>query len=365
MVNRITTPKARIDTGFFNIEVFKDATYESMIATLETGVYVKGGDLQPGNITDIYVQPQYFDVQVITQYNVIFTIENQLYKESSIEIEFPTTIILPNSPSQVVVIFSGESASYITATTGTVMQGNIIKIDELFGDSDPPEKEITFNIIIEGLQNPYSSQPAGGVCIRTYWLIFGIDSGCIEETFTPISGLIDSQGITVVPPVTSGTNSQYILVMVPDSAVPKNGFVIINVPPELIFIDDQWRSGGSCTGSDKTISCETMINNQLTIKTLEEIPAKVAYTIILTGIRNPRSEAQTGNFEIITFDINGSAEIDKGFGDSTSMKELSEISNFAVVSFNQTNGAVATYQFTITTTIKVIDGDRFQFTVPD
>lgn len=48
-----------------------------------------------------------------------------------------------------------ESASStpipLIATSGTVLQNNIIKIDKVFGDIDPPEGVLQLAIVIEGI----------------------------------------------------------------------------------------------------------------------------------------------------------------------------------------------------------------------
>ena len=209
-INNISTPRAKRDTGLFYFKIYKDSTFDNLIVTLAEGKLVPAKDLDTGTIKSISVVPQTIFVQEITSYTITFTTDKNLYTPGFIQIEFNSNFILPDSGQIVTVTFIGDSASLIPipSTTGTVIVGNTSVISNIFGGGpDPREGPITFEIVIDGLQNPVSSQPAGYVEIRTYFETYQIDQGRIEDTFTPESGNIRGTEIIIVNPETSGTNS--------------------------------------------------------------------------------------------------------------------------------------------------------------
>ena len=178
-INQISTPLAIKDTGLFFFSLYKDSTYNNKIAELAQGIYIEAGDLQTGTIIINYVRPEDPGVQLVTTYTIEFVTEHTLYADemggSSVQIQFPNSIILPNSGTIVVVTPMEDTGDFFVATTGTVQIGNIIYISDVFGTRDPAEGPLTFTLKIEGIQNPYSSSPAGNVIITTKLGIYDVD----------------------------------------------------------------------------------------------------------------------------------------------------------------------------------------------
>jgi len=85
-----------------------------------------------------------------------------------------------------------------------------------------------------------------------------VDQGTSNGSYTPKSGQITGNPITVSVPMTSGTNASYTLVFVPQSAIPKTGIIQILVPVEFVLRPSVIRSGGSCTDSDKYICTDVV-----------------------------------------------------------------------------------------------------------
>ena len=92
---------ARRDTGSFQLFVYKDFEYRSIIAELADGIIIEAGLLDPGVIDVISVTPKEKGVQVVTDYTVIFKTEHTLYAPAGIEIEFPESVILPATGNEV------------------------------------------------------------------------------------------------------------------------------------------------------------------------------------------------------------------------------------------------------------------------
>ena len=118
-------------------------------------------------------------VQLITTYTIAFITEHTLYADemggSSIQIQFPSSIILPDTGTIVAITPMKKTGDFFVATTGTVLGGNVIYIYDVFGDTDPAEGSLRITLKIEGIKNPYSSFPAGDVIITTKLGIYDVD----------------------------------------------------------------------------------------------------------------------------------------------------------------------------------------------
>ena len=56
---------------------------------------------------------------------------------------------------------------------------------------------LVIELLIVGIQNPYSSQPAGDFTVLTYYENDMVDSGTSNGSFTPVSGSITGVPILV------------------------------------------------------------------------------------------------------------------------------------------------------------------------
>ena len=155
MIDKIRTPKQRRDTGSFKVAVYSDEKYESLIASIENGLFIPTGDLQPNKVEVLSIVPENSNNQVITTLTITIKMLRPLYDRPNIKFTFPATITLPAVGSSVVV--SGTAIQYeiansspipMVATSGTVLEKNAIKIARIFGDKDPPEEVLQFSIQI-------------------------------------------------------------------------------------------------------------------------------------------------------------------------------------------------------------------------
>ena len=126
---------------------------------------------------------------------------------------------------------------------------------------------MTFELLIEGIQNPYSSKPAGGVTIMTFYEDDMVDSGTKAESFTPVSGDITGEPIVITNPLTSGIDSVYTLVFKADSSIPKNGFIHVYMPERVGLRPSEVLSDGACTTETLTCTDVKKDENLIVIKT--------------------------------------------------------------------------------------------------
>ena len=115
-----------------------------MIAHVQPLYVIAGDDLAPGTIAIEYVRPAEYGVQLVTDITISFTTQHTMYTPGSIAIEFPASIALPTTGSPVQIKPQGDTRNHFLTATGTVQTGNIIKIDNVFGGSDPPEGPLNF-----------------------------------------------------------------------------------------------------------------------------------------------------------------------------------------------------------------------------
>jgi hypothetical protein len=181
---------------------------------------------------------------------------------------------------------------------------------------------MTIELIIEGIQNPYSSKPAGDVTVITYYEEDMVDQGTSDGSFTPTSGSTNYVSIVVVNAATSGINSSYTLVFKSDSSIPKNGFIHIEMPDRIGLRPSEVLSDGSCTSNTLTCTSVDPVTNVIIIKTQEIILAETSTTIVITGITNPRSIQPTQVIHIVTYDADGISEIDAGYDVGVTMDGL-------------------------------------------
>ena len=121
--------------------MYKDPGYTSKIAQLTEGIYIPAGDLATGSILVISVVPQNPLVQISTSYTITFVTEHTLYANelggTSINIQFPELVFLPQPGTIMEVTPEGDTADFFTADFGTVLVNNVIFIQDIFGNVDP------------------------------------------------------------------------------------------------------------------------------------------------------------------------------------------------------------------------------------
>jgi len=97
------------------------------------------------------VTPANFGVQIVTDITVVFKTKSTLYSPAVITMEFPISMILPPTNSAISIKPQGDTRNYFLATTGTVLSGNIVKIDKVFGGVDPPIGGLTMTVVLVGI----------------------------------------------------------------------------------------------------------------------------------------------------------------------------------------------------------------------
>jgi len=143
-------------------------------------------------------------------------------------------------------------------------------------------------------------EETGGSVVPTDYMV---DSGTSDGSYTPTSGNIEGRPILVTDAITSGIGSTYTLVFIPASAVPKEGIIHIVLPPQLTLKPSEIRSGGTCTQNDDFICTDVIMTERIVvIQSKKQIDAGSVVTINLTGLQNPRDNAPTDVFVVITFD---------------------------------------------------------------
>jgi len=221
------------------------------VAKTVTGVKVQAANLKPGTLTNISITPDEGWVQATTAHNIKFTSASTLYSYGVIQIKMPPRMIL-KAVGETVEIKSQDKS--FTATTGKVLNGQIIEIANIFGpEVVAPEAPHDFDFWIYNSTNQNTAIDAGQWEIQTYARFQGddtdypVDKGFSKTSFVAEVGKISAAGeIQVTNAVTSGLNSTYTLSFIVNGRVEKYGKIVVQVPPQIELIENKVPSSGSC-----------------------------------------------------------------------------------------------------------------------
>ena len=132
-IMNIQTPLSRKPTGAFQFRIFKDSSYEKIIAELEPpGITISPNELKPGSVTEILIKPSVTKVQELTDLELTFTVEHTLYIDTDITFEFPTSINLPTTGTTIAIVPLDTTADFWKTKEGTVEVGNTVKVVKVF-----------------------------------------------------------------------------------------------------------------------------------------------------------------------------------------------------------------------------------------
>lgn len=136
-----------------------------------------------------------------------------------------------------------------------------------------------------------------------------VDGGQSLTSFVAEVGKIVASGpIKVTNDITSGINSIYSLTFIPNGTIEIGGTIVVKVPQEIVLNSSAVSSVGSCTDG---FSC-SVIGQTITYTASKVVPSQAPFVLNIGGAVNPRTTAQTGQFNLDTFDSKGN-QIDSGY----------------------------------------------------
>lgn len=65
-IKEITTQKAKMNSGIFGLEIYKDEDMSQGIATVTTGVFIPANKIKTGSLTNMKIYPLQYTVQLST-----------------------------------------------------------------------------------------------------------------------------------------------------------------------------------------------------------------------------------------------------------------------------------------------------------
>jgi hypothetical protein len=388
LISTLTTPAAIKNSGFFQLQVFKDEELQQMIAYQDEGGYVKSGDLKSGQLASLSITPLNFGVSETTGHRITFTSVNPISDNGKIRVKMPEALTLPMPGGEIVTIEALNDS--IRAEFGAVISSNVIEIENVWGDSyyTTMTDVHTFDFYIYSSTNQPSTKDAGSFHVTTYTRIeeydtagnalpsryYPVDKGDSDTSFIAEAGRLEpydrDQGTVTALYVTGeggsttyATDSEWELTFTTSHGVPAEGYIKLEFPQEVVMSPASTMSGGTCT--DGWTCPETdATESQIIYKVPDEILPGENITINLVGITNPRTTKPTGTFRITTYDTDKESEIDVGYDINTFMEKAGELGAFNAQQSNTVNGRMNTYTFSYQSAIPLYDGDKLSFRFP-
>ena len=362
-IDSITTQKAKMPSGEFGLEIWKDEEETQAIAILTKGVIVPADQVQTDFLRDVKIYPLVETVQVASLLFVEFTTSSNLYKGARVEITLPAGLKKLEDGKNEVTGYMGSTR----ATSYEYKDGKVI-IDNLV-TSDKTVAPFTFKFGLDSIENQISSKDAGSFLIETFYLsphdtnFYVVDRKTEATSFTATTGLLTAeQDITIDNPTNYQDDAVYSFIFSEDSMVPLGGYLKIDFPEDVVFTEEVALKTEVCA----TTECEldTLNKKSILIKTTEEVAKKDSVTVKIGGIKNARSFQPSGSFKITSIDTDKKSLIDIGFNKNVATSKAGEIKMQAVKRDNEINGAINTYEFSITSSVPWENGDVLKFSFP-
>lgn len=174
-------------------------------------------------------------VNVNTSYTFSITISDSLTSSGKLKIIFPSSLKILVSSSSCASI-SGVGLSSTPFCTFTAID-NSITLTSINSSSSNINAQ-TFNVTIQGIQNPPSTAPTSSFTISSFYMstddslvATGIIGG-ITATFAQI----DSSNVKIITSsdIVLATSVNYSITLTIQNPIPIGGFIIVNVPMPLV-----------------------------------------------------------------------------------------------------------------------------------
>jgi hypothetical protein len=174
-------------------------------------------------------------VNVNTSYTFSITINDALTSSGKLKITFPPSLTVLASSSTCASV-SGVGLSSTPACAYTAID-NTMTLTSINSSSSIINPQ-TFNVTIQGIQNPPSTAPTASFTIRTYYmstddsLVASGTIGGITATFAQIDS--SNVKISTSSDVVLATSANYTITLTVQNPIPIGGFVIVTVPMPIV-----------------------------------------------------------------------------------------------------------------------------------
>jgi hypothetical protein len=290
-ISQITTQKAKMDSGDFGLQIFKDEDCTQAIATLNKGVHVSADDMQTGLLSNLKIEPLVETVQLTSLTYVEFTTAHNLYKDARIVISLPPGLKpLPDGQKGQVEAFAGSTrATEYTMVDGKVVIDNFVQVSE----STAP---FHFKFALSDIENQISSKDAGGYTVETFYKnpangeYFMTDTFTEQSSFTAKPGLLSAdKDLSIDDPTNFKDDAIYEFSFSENSMVPKGGYLRVDFPDDVDFNKTVTLKTGSCDPAVTTCQIANDNPKSIIIKTIEQVGKEQPVSVKIGGVKNSRS----------------------------------------------------------------------------
>jgi hypothetical protein len=324
-------------------------------------------------------------VQAATSHSVAFTLTNALPVSSS-NAEYSSRIII----LMPAVMYVADKTGTDIISLDNALQGLTFQRDETYSTGAPGgdcsarvcyaisytnkadiPKGTAIKLSISGTNNQDSVRQAGSfqVITQLYEIadpskVYAIDEGAWATDFTTTPGAVTSTTGKVMAAstwVTHADDAAYTIHFTTYQYIPKNGVLTLDMPAGVEITSSPVPDLAAPTGLGYA-SHSAGKNSNLKLKASAQVPAG-SYDLKWGGVKNPRSTAPTGIFNITIADGLGHP-VATGSIDTIQMKTPGNFRDFTVTPKALVVGATTDYEVKLTAAIPIHDKDQLVIDFP-
>lgn len=290
---------------------------------------------------------------------------NTATETPKIVIEFPSTIILASVCTYSGV--SGQLSSSLTCTAANSGADGRYELTNPFGGSDYATTGTNLEIQVGTVTNPDVSGSPGTFTVSTYLIENSIDYLVDTGTYSSVSittGTLTSPSVTSTSTLAYDTGVNYTFTFTTQHTVVTNGVIDI-VFPSSIIINDSSAASSDCQAALNgaalsSATCVVVSTGELKVTSLFTTAATGTVTVVIPGIRNPRSLGTSESFTVTTTDSSGTAIDSLSTGFTVTMLSVSELQAVSIenTETDEINGEYDPYQVIVTAQTPTANGDK-------
>lgn len=305
------------------------------------------------------VTPSSLTVNQNTSYLFNITINDGLLSSGRIKIDFPSSITQSwISPSCATVSGSSMTTSPICALASG--SGSLILSSLNLSASNIGAQ--TFNVLVNGIVNPPSTQPSGNFNITTYYSSTddtSVASGSMGAV-TATASTLNSSTVVITPSsyVVMASGVTYTISFQNNNPIPTNGYIVLGIPygvtAQIGSVSNMCFASTSTSSTPSSTTCTGVDTGTMYTVTYPSIfsssgvAANNTITLRITSIfTNPLSTEPVSSFSISTYTSGGFLIDQLNSGLSVKMTTPADFTTTTVTAASNLNSDITSYTITL------------------
>jgi len=260
-----------------------------------------------GAITSFTMTATSLVVQESVSYSITMRPSSAMPTDSKIKVTFPSSISLTDTTSCTVTSSGG-----VIAPVGCAVATNVLTLTNPFGTGSFAKSAAAFTFSLNSAgTNPDSVRDAGSFHVQTFAIFSGSDYAIDDTSFSTVyTPTLKALTATVASSsmVTYASGSTYTFSITPQTTIPIDGSIKIVFPSEVTVTSLSACTvtiAGTTSSPTCTLSADTTYVVITGAFTADYLTTTTAFTVALTGFRNPRTTVATSTFAVTTYDEDG------------------------------------------------------------